>query len=43
MWDDARFWLPGVLTAGEAARWSFEFGADLASVVDSDAPGWPGG
>ena len=40
MWDDARFWLPDVLLAGGSARWSFEFGADLASVVGSDAPGW---
>lgn len=40
MWDDARFWLPAVLRSGGTARWSFEFGADLASVVASDAPEW---
>ncbi|MWV50331.1 NUDIX domain-containing protein [Rathayibacter sp. VKM Ac-2803] len=42
MWDDARFWLPGVLNDGDSAHWSFEFGADLASVTGSDAPGWAG-
>lgn len=42
MWDDARFWLPGVLRDGASARWTFEFGEDLAHVVASDAPGWPG-
>lgn len=40
MWDDARFWLPAVLASGESARWTFEFGADLESIVDSDAPLW---
>lgn len=34
MWDDARFWLPGVLDGGTVQR-SFTFGADLASVVDA--------
>ncbi|SMH35247.1 8-oxo-dGTP diphosphatase [Rathayibacter oskolensis] len=43
MWDDARFWLPAVLASGDSARWIFEFGSDLASVVASDAPGWSGG
>ncbi|ANJ27519.1 8-oxo-dGTP diphosphatase [Agromyces aureus] len=33
MWDDARFWLPGVLDGG-AVRRTFVFGADLASVVE---------
>ncbi|MBO0982408.1 8-oxo-dGTP diphosphatase [Rathayibacter sp. SD072] len=42
MWDDARFWAPGVLRNGDSARWRFDFAADLASVADSDAPGWPG-
>lgn len=32
MWDDARFWLPGVLAGGTVRR-SFTFGADLSSVV----------
>ena len=41
MWDDAKFWLPGVLRNGESARWRFDFAADLSSVADSDAPGWP--
>lgn len=40
MWDDARSWLPGVLSAQASARWTFEFGEDLASVSWSDAPGW---
>ena len=35
MWDDARYWLPGVLAGGEVAA-SFEFGADLSTVVASD-------
>ncbi|MFF2370268.1 8-oxo-dGTP diphosphatase [Agromyces sp. NPDC058110] len=33
MWDDARFWLPGVLAGGSVRR-TFVFGADLASVVE---------
>ncbi|GAA1944953.1 8-oxo-dGTP diphosphatase [Agromyces allii] len=33
MWDDARFWLPGVLDGGTVRR-TFVFGADLASVVE---------
>ncbi|SFR87861.1 8-oxo-dGTP diphosphatase [Agromyces sp. CF514] len=33
MWDDARFWLPGVLAGGTVRR-TFVFGADLASVVE---------
>ncbi|MEL4318815.1 8-oxo-dGTP diphosphatase [Leifsonia sp. YIM 134122] len=32
MWDDARFWLPGVLAGGTVRR-SFTFGPDLSSVV----------
>lgn len=32
MWDDARFWLPGVLAGGTVDR-EFTFGADLSSVV----------
>jgi 8-oxo-dGTP diphosphatase len=35
MWDDARFWLPEVLAGGEVVA-SFEFGADLSTVVASD-------
>lgn len=31
MWDDARHWLPGVLT-GTPVRATFTFGADLATV-----------
>ncbi|NYJ19992.1 NUDIX domain-containing protein [Glaciibacter psychrotolerans] len=31
MWDDARYWLPGVL-AGKAIVATFTFGADLATV-----------
>ena len=33
MWDDARRWLPGVLTGGRVRR-TFVFGADLATVVE---------
>lgn len=35
MWDDARFWLPGVLNGGEVQR-RYEFGSDLNSVVRSE-------
>lgn len=41
MWDDARYWLPAVLTSGARVASVFEFGEDSASVVASDAPGWP--
>ncbi|WP_353809451.1 8-oxo-dGTP diphosphatase [Agromyces sp. SYSU T00194] len=37
MWDDARFWLPGVLAGGRVRR-AFRFGSDLASVVAEDDP-----
>jgi 8-oxo-dGTP diphosphatase len=37
MWDDARYWLPGVLAGGRVAG-TFEFGADLSTVVASDHP-----
>ncbi|WP_166804592.1 8-oxo-dGTP diphosphatase [Cryobacterium algoritolerans] len=33
MWDDARHWLPGVLT-GTQVRATFTFGEDLATVVE---------
>lgn len=39
MWDDARFWLPGVLVSPDAQHHlerRFVFGADLATVVESD-------
>ncbi|WP_208007564.1 8-oxo-dGTP diphosphatase [Labedella endophytica] len=39
MWDDARFWLPGVL-AGGCVNAFFEFDADLSTVVASDHPGF---
>jgi 8-oxo-dGTP diphosphatase len=42
MWDDAASWLPAVL-AGGAVEATFEFGADLSSVVASDHPGWADG
>ncbi|WP_419818697.1 8-oxo-dGTP diphosphatase [Glaciibacter flavus] len=32
MWDDARFWLPGVLAGGSVDR-EFTFGDDLSNVV----------
>ena len=32
MWDDARFWLPGVLAGGQVER-EFVFADDLATVV----------
>ena len=32
MWDDARFWLPGVLAGGTVRR-SFTFAEDLSSVL----------
>ena len=35
MWDDARSWLPGVLSGGRIDA-SFEFGADLSTVVARD-------
>jgi len=35
MWDDARYWLPGVLD-GVPVRATFTFGADLESVVARD-------
>lgn len=38
MWDDARWWLPGVLLRGEHARFRFEFGEDLATVRAADVP-----
>ena len=38
MWDDARWWLPGVLLRGEQARFRFEFGEDLATVRAADVP-----
>jgi 8-oxo-dGTP diphosphatase len=34
MWDDARHWLPGVLS-GNPVRATFTFGEDLATVVDA--------
>ncbi|MEJ3403326.1 8-oxo-dGTP diphosphatase [Rathayibacter sp. YIM 133350] len=36
MWDDARFWLPGVLAGGRVGRVgrTYTFGADLSSVVE---------
>lgn len=34
MWDDAKYWLPGVLS-GIAVQKTFTFGPDLASVVAS--------
>ena len=37
MWDDAKYWLPGVLTGGRVSA-SFEFGADLRTVSWSDHP-----
>ncbi len=37
MWDDARFWLRHAL-AGEFVDATFEFGADLRTVVASDYP-----
>lgn len=33
MWDDARFWLPGVLAGGRVER-GFTFGADLETVSE---------
>lgn len=39
MWDDARFWLPGVLMSPDPERYlerRFVFGADLSTVVESD-------
>lgn len=41
MWDDARYWLPMVLAGGRVAA-SFEFGADLSTVVASDHPDFAG-
>lgn len=41
MWDDAKFWLPGALVApgsGPPLERRYVFGADLATVVDSDDP-----
>jgi len=37
MWDDARFWLPGVLAGGRVRR-AFRFAADLASVDAEEQP-----
>jgi 8-oxo-dGTP diphosphatase len=42
MWDDARFWLPGVLRGGPPVHLAFEFGADLASVVARGPLAWHG-
>ena len=39
MWDDAKFWLPGALAepgSGPSFERRYVFGADLATVVDSD-------
>ena len=37
MWDDAKYWLDGVL-AGQTVRARFEFGADLRTVAASTHP-----
>ncbi|MET0725311.1 MAG: 8-oxo-dGTP diphosphatase [Leifsonia sp.] len=37
MWDDARFWLPGVLAGGTVRR-SFTFAEDLSSVAFESEP-----
>lgn len=42
MWNDARYWLPGVLD-GASANAVFMFGADLATVEESDFPGFVSG
>lgn len=39
MWDDAKYWLHEALS-GRYVSAVFEFGADLATVSDSDHPGW---
>ena len=39
MWDDARYWLHEALAGGYVTA-TFEFGGDLATVSDSDHPGW---
>ena len=39
MWDDAKYWLPGVLTGGRVTA-TFEFGEDLRTVAASDHPGF---
>jgi 8-oxo-dGTP diphosphatase len=41
MWDDARFWLPSVLTGGSVAA-TFSFAADGRTVERSDHAGFPG-
>ncbi|AWB87783.1 8-oxo-dGTP diphosphatase [Mycetocola zhujimingii] len=41
MWDDAKYWLPGVLAspdAGDVIERRFVFGADLSTVIESDHP-----
>jgi 8-oxo-dGTP diphosphatase len=37
MWDDAKYWLPGVLAGGTVSA-TFEFGEDLRTVSASDHP-----
>ena len=38
MWNDAQYWLPGVLELGLSVRATFEFGEDLRTVSASDHP-----
>lgn len=41
MWDDAKYWLPGVLASPDARdiiERRFVFGADLSTVIESDRP-----
>ena len=38
MWDDARYWLPDLLS-GRRVRATFEFGPDLSTVIASDLAG----
>lgn len=40
MWDDAKYWLPGVLAGGTVSA-TFEFGEDLSTVSASDHPDFP--
>jgi 8-oxo-dGTP diphosphatase len=41
MWDDARYWLPGVLAGGTVTA-TFEFGEDLRTVSSSNHPNFAG-
>jgi 8-oxo-dGTP diphosphatase len=40
MWDDAKFWLPGVLNGGRVSR-EYVFAVDLATVVSDTALDMP--